>query len=261
MAENINLNKEVYNKRTYLKTIDTSFNELGVQTIQEQLDSQITIQEFFNAYDELFYQINELGPTNSHEFLIKTSGEYINFDQKDELIEALQLEIATVRKELLQAQQELANALLPEPAPVEDLPEIEDIQIPDINNPTNIGDNDDDTSQEPPSPTPSAVDLATYKLGYKSWNYTYSAIRSNFNFLWDKGELAGTKKDEALKDLKQAKDKLGSTSGKWQEWRDAIKAKTNQGKRRDNLYLAVKATADETSRYFRENGEFGDGKL
>ena len=258
MAENINLNKEVYNKRTYLKTIDTSFNELGVQTIQEQLDSQITVQEFFNAYDELFYQINELGPTNSHEFLIKTSGEYINFDQKDELIEALQLEIATIRKELLQAQQELANALLPEPAPVEDLPEIEDVEIPEIDNPINI--EEDDTPTTPPTPTPSAADLATYKLGYKSWNYTYSAISSNFNFLWDRGDLKGNKKDEALKDLGQAKDKLGSTSGKWQEWRDAIKSKSS-GNKKDNLYLAVKATADETGRYFRENGEFGDGKL
>jgi len=261
MAENINLNKEVYNKRTYLKTIDTSFNELGVQTIQEQLDSQITIQEFFNAYDELFYQINELGPTNSHEFLIKTSGEYINFDQKDELIEALQLEIATIRKELLQSQQELANALLPEPAPVEDLPEIEDVQIPEINNPTNIVDNND-TSQEPPAPTPSASDLAIYNLGYKSWNYTYSAIKSNFNVLYDNGDLKGSKKDEALKDLQQAKDKkLGKNIANWQDWRDAIKAKTNQGNRRDNLYLALKATADETRRYFQENAEFGDGKL
>ena len=31
-------------------------------------------------YNTLFYQINELGETNSHEFLIKTSSEYIKFD-------------------------------------------------------------------------------------------------------------------------------------------------------------------------------------
>jgi hypothetical protein len=257
MAENIELNKEVFNKRTYQKTIDTSFNELGVQTVQEQLDSQLTIQEFFNAYDELFYQINELGPTNSHEFLVKTSGEYISFDQRDELIEALQLEIATVRKELLQSQQELANALLPEPQPVEELPEIEEIEVPEIDNSI---DTSEDTS-DPPPPVPTGADLVLYQQGYKVWDYTYASIVHNFNFLWDKGDLEGTKKDEALKDLKQAKDKLGSTLGKWQEWRDAIKAKTNQGNRRDNLYLAVKATADETRRYFQENAEFGDGKL
>lgn len=259
MAENIKLNKEVFNKRTYQKTIDTSFNELGVQTIQEQLDSQLTIQEFFNAYDELFYQINELGPTNSHEFLIKTSGEYINFDQKDELVEALQLEIATIRKELLQAQQELANALLPESLPVEDLPEIEDIEIPETDDPINI--EEDDTPTTPPTPTPSASDLAIYNLGYKSWNYTYSAIKSNFNVLYDNGDLKGSKKDEALKDLQQAKDKkLEKNTANWQDWRDAIQSKSS-GNKKDNLYLALKATADETRRYFQENAEFGDGKL
>jgi len=37
MSENINLNKQVYNKGDYQKVINTSFTQLGVQTIQEQL--------------------------------------------------------------------------------------------------------------------------------------------------------------------------------------------------------------------------------
>ena len=47
-----------------------------------------------------------MGETNSHEFLLKTSGEYINFDENDELIQALQNEIAQLREDLLEAQQE-----------------------------------------------------------------------------------------------------------------------------------------------------------
>jgi len=105
MEENIKLNKEVFAKRPYKKIIDTSFTELGVKSIQEQLDSQPTVQEFFNLYNELFYQINELGPTNSHEFLIKTSQEYIGFEEENELIEALQNEISQLRTELLETQQ------------------------------------------------------------------------------------------------------------------------------------------------------------
>ena len=124
MEENIKLNKEVFAKRPYKKIIDTSFTELGVKSIQEQLDSQPTVQEFFNLYNELFYQINELGPTNSHEYLVKTSGQYIAFEVDNDLIEALQLEIADLRKELLGSQQELANALLPEPAPIDELPSV-----------------------------------------------------------------------------------------------------------------------------------------
>ena len=87
MAEEINLNKEVFNKRAYLKTIDTSFKELGVPTIQEQITAQPSVQEFFDLYNTLFYNINEFGPTNSHEFLIKTSQEYIGFEEENEIIE------------------------------------------------------------------------------------------------------------------------------------------------------------------------------
>ena len=128
MAENINLNKEVFNKRAYLKTIDTSFKELGVQTIQEQIASQPSIQEFFDMYNTLFYRINELGPTNSHEFLIKTSSEYINFEEENELITLLQAEIAGLREQLLEAQKQLADL-----ASV--IPEAPEINIPEIKTP------------------------------------------------------------------------------------------------------------------------------
>ncbi len=106
MAENVDLNKEVFNKRDYEKTISTSFTQLGVKTIQEQIDERPSVQEFFDLYNELFYEINELGPTNSHEFLIKTSTEYIAFDDNNEIIEALQKEIADLRAELLEAQKQ-----------------------------------------------------------------------------------------------------------------------------------------------------------
>ena len=109
MAENINLNKEVFNKRDYQKTINTSFTQLDVLSTQEQLTQQTTVSEFFNLYNELFYEINEIGETNSHEYLIKTSSQYINFNENDELIQALQNEIAQLREELLEAQQQLAT--------------------------------------------------------------------------------------------------------------------------------------------------------
>ena len=109
MAENINLNKEVFNKRDYTKTINTTFTQLDVKTVQEQIDAQPTVQEVFNLYNELFYEINELGETNSHEYLIKTSSEYIDFEKNNELVEALQREIAQLREELLETQQQLAG--------------------------------------------------------------------------------------------------------------------------------------------------------
>ena len=48
MAQDINLNKKVFNKNQYTKIIGTSFTQLGVKTIEEQIDDQPSVQEFFN---------------------------------------------------------------------------------------------------------------------------------------------------------------------------------------------------------------------
>ena len=106
MSENINLNKQVYDKRQYSKVIDTSFKQLGVQTIQEQIVTQPNTNEFFIMYNDLFYDIPELGAVNSHEYLIKKSSEYINFEANQEEIIALQAEISQLRIELLDTQKQ-----------------------------------------------------------------------------------------------------------------------------------------------------------
>tara|TARA_B110000858_G_scaffold119450_1_gene136436 strand:+ start:132 stop:752 length:621 start_codon:yes stop_codon:yes gene_type:complete len=109
MAKNVNLNKDVFNKNTYPKVIDTKFKSLGTKTISEQVAEIPTTQEFFNMYNELFFSINQFGPTNSHEFLIKTSSEYINFDNENEIVKLLQAEIAILRQDLLESQEALSD--------------------------------------------------------------------------------------------------------------------------------------------------------
>ena len=61
-------------------------------------------------YNDLFYNIPELGTTNSHEYLIKTSSEYIGFEANQEEILALQAEIAQLRIDLLEAQKQTIAA-------------------------------------------------------------------------------------------------------------------------------------------------------
>jgi hypothetical protein len=107
MSESVNFNKQVYDKRQYSKVIDTSFKQLGVQTIQEQIVTQPNTNEFFIMYNDLFYDIPEFGAVNSHEYLIKKSSEYIGFDANNEEIQALQAEIAQLRTELLDAQKRI----------------------------------------------------------------------------------------------------------------------------------------------------------
>lgn len=107
--ERLDLRKEVFNKTQYIKTINTSFNELGITELNETLESQVSVEEFFDLYNSLFYSIPALGETNSHEYLFKTSGEYINFEETNEEIQALQAEIAQLRSDLLDAQMETVS--------------------------------------------------------------------------------------------------------------------------------------------------------
>ncbi len=145
MAKNVNLNKDVFNKNTYPTVIDTKFKSLGTKTIADQVAEVSTPQEFFNMYNELFFSINQFGATNSHEFLIKTSSEYINFDSENEVIKLLQAEIAGLRQDLLESQQSLSD--FAKAIPTADGIEIPEIEIPEIE-PTVI-DIDTSTSTTP----------------------------------------------------------------------------------------------------------------
>ncbi len=109
MSENVNFSKQVFNKGQYTKVIDTSFKELGVPSIQEQVLAQPTVTEFFELYNTLFYQIPELGSVNSHEYLIKKSSELVNFDRVTEDIQPLLDEIADLREQNLALNQQLID--------------------------------------------------------------------------------------------------------------------------------------------------------
>lgn len=109
MSRKVDTKKQVFNKDEYEKTINTRFNDLGVTSITDDIAETNTVEDFFQMYNELFYEIPLLGD-NSHEFLVKTSGEYINFDQNSEIIEALQQEITALREESLQLNIQLAEA-------------------------------------------------------------------------------------------------------------------------------------------------------
>jgi len=101
---NVDLEKTVYEKNQYEQVIDTNFSQLGVSSISASAENQISIEKFFGYYNDLFYDIPATGDVNSHEFLVKSSGEYINFDQIAEEIIALQQEITGLREELLAEQ-------------------------------------------------------------------------------------------------------------------------------------------------------------
>lgn len=96
--DKINLTKKVYNKNQYPKVIDTSFTQL-ISPVVDVTQPTISVEDFFNYYQELFYIIPQFGDINSHEYLIKTSTEYIGNAQNDELIQSLLEEITQLKSE------------------------------------------------------------------------------------------------------------------------------------------------------------------
>ena len=61
MKPKIDLKKTVYPLVDYPRIINTTFSELGTISINEQIDSTPTVNEFFNLYNELFYEIPSFG--------------------------------------------------------------------------------------------------------------------------------------------------------------------------------------------------------
>jgi len=110
--EQINLNKQVYDKNQYQKVIDTSFTQLVSVTSSLVTSSTppITVDQFFQYYQDLFYIIPKLGDVNSHEYLIKTSTDYIGVSQQtNDTIQALVEEVTSLRQENLDLQQQIIS--------------------------------------------------------------------------------------------------------------------------------------------------------
>jgi len=97
--ERVNLRKQVYAKSSFDNVINTEFTEFSPTETPTPETQSLSIDEFFTQYNTLFYDIPKFGETNSHEYLIKTSGQYINASQINETIEALLEEINQLRQE------------------------------------------------------------------------------------------------------------------------------------------------------------------
>jgi hypothetical protein len=115
--EKLNLNKKVYSKTQYEKVIDTKFSQLATTPPPNQLPSSpsISVEQFFQDYEQIFFQIPKLGEVNSHEYLVKTSSEYIGSEQINDNIQALIDEINSLQQQNLELNQQLIELQSPSP--------------------------------------------------------------------------------------------------------------------------------------------------
>jgi hypothetical protein len=102
----IPVEKTVFNK-DLSKVINTQFRQLG-QT--EGLGTEISLDDFFKLYDDLFYIIPKEGDINSHRYILNREAEYLGVGITDEIdIQALLDEITNLRQELLDANKNLTE--------------------------------------------------------------------------------------------------------------------------------------------------------
>ena len=99
MSEKVTLIKEVRGLNTYKKVVDTEFTELvtPVPVIDQPI---VTVADFFNYYDQLFFDIPVTGTTNSHTYLVEKSQQYIGAGVIDQEKQALIEEINSLREQL-----------------------------------------------------------------------------------------------------------------------------------------------------------------
>ena len=111
MANEIKIQKTVFNKDQFDKVVDRSFKTF-VQP--EPVEEQTSIEEFFNLYEQLYFEIPVEGELNSHRVLVEKSSELVEFEKNTEDIQPLLEEISTLREQILDFQQQLIAANNPE---------------------------------------------------------------------------------------------------------------------------------------------------
>jgi len=100
----IPVQKTVFNKDTYCRVVNTQFSQLLNQWATEDTLS-FTVDDFFQLYEELFYQIPKEGDTNSHQFILRKEADYLGVSISQDDIQALLNEITSLRQQVLESQQ------------------------------------------------------------------------------------------------------------------------------------------------------------
>ena len=104
MANEVSIQKTVYNKQQFDTVVDRSFQTYAQPTLIEE---EPTVDEFFVLYDKLFYEIPVEGETKSHTYLIQRSSELAEFTSTTEDIQPLLDEISDLREQILEYQNQI----------------------------------------------------------------------------------------------------------------------------------------------------------
>ena len=105
---NIDLVKEIYGINTYTKAFDTEFEEL-LQPVVVETTPTVTVDQFFQFFQDPFFEIPVSGSINSHTYLVEQSQQYIGGSVIDAEKQALIEEINSLRQQLLDLNQSFTD--------------------------------------------------------------------------------------------------------------------------------------------------------
>ena len=99
----IPIEKTVYDKNTFSKVVDTQFSQL-LNNAGDGDTPTFTLEDFFELYEQLFYQIPKEGDTNSHQYILQKEADYLGIIVSQDDIQALLDEITNLRQQVLDTQ-------------------------------------------------------------------------------------------------------------------------------------------------------------
>jgi hypothetical protein len=97
----IPVQKTVFSKDSYSRVINTQFSQL---ITQEDETLSFSVDDFFELYDQLFYQIPRDGETNSHQYILQREADYLGISISQDDVQALLDEITSLRQQVLDTQ-------------------------------------------------------------------------------------------------------------------------------------------------------------
>ena len=201
-------NKTIYSKTEFENKIDTEFTELTTD------QPSVSIEEFFNFYNEVFFDIPKEGE-NSHATIIQTSTDYFEDYRSplQDIIDSKDLEIEELNRRILDVESRLTTLLIEQ--------EVEEAQ-----------EEADNAAYE-----------AEYGVDFASNPFLkYSNLLTNLNTLESRGALRKSLKKNK-NDLRQAKEKENNNTSKrsYNEWNTAIDRRA-EGKVKDDLRDLISQT-------------------
>ena len=201
-------NKTIYSKTEFENKIDTEFTELTTD------QPSVSIEEFFNFYNEVFFDIPKEGE-NSHATIIQTSTDYFEDYRSplQDIIDSKDLEIEELNRRILDVESRLTTLLIEQ--------EVEEAQ-----------EEADNAAYE-----------AEYGTDFASNPFLkYSNLLTNLNTLESRGALRKSL-NKNKNDLRQAKEKENNNTSKrsYNEWNTAIDRRA-EGKVKDDLRDLISQT-------------------